>query len=329
MAAPVALLGGPLSASAQVRLSFQIATGSTSGTYFPVGQMLAAMISHPPGVGRCEKEGVCGPPGLLAAAKTSEGSVANARAVNEGRVASAFIQSDVAGAAFKGEGLFKPDGPLTELRAIASLYPELVHLVIAAGTKIESLSDLRRKRVAIDTPGSGTNFTAREILASVKLGEKSVQLVFDGPQKAASRLVAGELDAFFFIGGPPLPVLETLLASGEVALAPLTGDAIAKLVERIPALRRARIPADLYAGVPTTETLAVGALWAVGAGVPDDVVYAITRALWSGANRRFLDSGHPIGRLIRPEIATFNLPIPLHPGAARYYEAPPDSTAQR
>lgn len=329
MAAPMALMGPPLSAFAQVRLSFQIATGSTSGTYFPVGQMLAAMISHPPGVGRCEKEGVCGPPGLLAAAKTSEGSVANARAVNEGRVASAFIQGDVAGAAFRGEGLFKPDAPLSELRAIASLYPELVHLVVAAGMKLEGLSDLKRKRVAIDTPGSGTNFTARELLASEKLGEKSVQLSFDGPEKAAARLLAGELDAFFFIGGPPLPVLETLLETGKAVLAPVTGEAIAKLVERIPALRRARIPVDLYSDVPATETIAVSALWAVGAAVPDDVVYAITRALWSGANRRFLDSGHPIGRLIRPEIATFNLPIPLHPGAARYYEERQGSTAER
>ncbi len=63
----------------------------------------------------------------------------------------------------------------------------------------------------------------------------------------------------------------------------------------------------------------MAALWIVSAETPDDVVYEIVRATWNPANRTLLDSGHPVGRLIRPEIATMNVPIPFHPGAARYY----------
>jgi TRAP-type uncharacterized transport system substrate-binding protein len=91
------------------RIDFKIATGSSSGTYFPIGQMLASLISHPPGVARCEAEGRCGPVGLFAAARASEGSIANARAVNEGRVTSGLAQADIAADAYEGRGAFKAD----------------------------------------------------------------------------------------------------------------------------------------------------------------------------------------------------------------------------
>lgn len=157
---------------AQSRISFQIATGSTGGTYFPVGQMLASIISHPPGVGRCQVEGRCGRP-ASSPPRARPKSVANARAVSVGRVSSALVQADIAALAFKGEGPFKEQGPLDNLRALANLFPELVHLVVASEANVAKLSDLRRKRISIDGPGSGTNATARRILAAAGLTERT------------------------------------------------------------------------------------------------------------------------------------------------------------
>lgn len=304
---------------AQGRLTFQIATGSTAGTYFPIGQMLASIISHPPGVGRCEEEGRCGPPGLLASARASEGSIANARAVNEGRVASGLVQADVAADALFGRGVFAEEGALSELRMITILYPEFVHLVVASGSDIAGLPDLRRKRLAIDAPGSGSNAFARKLLAAAKLSEKNLTLSFEPSDRAAQLLREGALDAFIVIGGPPLPAVGDLLASGAGRLLPLEGEAVEGLLARDPVIRRARLPAGLYGESPETSTLAIGALWVVSAEMSPDVVHAITRALWHPANRRLLDSGHPMGRLIRPETAALYLPIPLHEGALRFY----------
>src|ERR1051326_9417505 len=85
------------------RNSFVIATGPTGGTYFPVGGAIAGLISHPPGVYRCEKAGVCGPAGLIGSARTSPGATANVLAVNAQMVGSALAQSDVVAEALAGQ----------------------------------------------------------------------------------------------------------------------------------------------------------------------------------------------------------------------------------
>jgi TRAP-type uncharacterized transport system substrate-binding protein len=79
------------------------------------------------------------------------------------------------------------------------------------------------------------------------------------------------------------------------------------------------IPADTYPNIPMVKTIAVNALWVVNADLPDDLIYSITAALWNDANRPLIDSGHAIGRLIRPETARGGVSIPLHPGAERFY----------
>jgi uncharacterized protein len=302
----------------QTRMSFQIATGSSAGTYYPVGQMLASLISHPPGVGRCAEAGRCGPLGLLAAARNSEGSVANARAVNSAAVSSALIQSEVAATAFAGEQNFKTDGALTKLRAIAALFPELAHVVVAKSAGIKKISHLQGKRVSLDLPGSGSHAMARRILSAARITDRLMTLSTDNAEVSADRILKGELDAFFFVGGPPLELVRELAESGTINLLNLEGPAIESLLKD-KNISRAIIPVDTYPGIPTTKTVAVSALWVVNADLPDDLIYAITAALWNDANRSLIDSGHPIGYLIRPETARVGVTIPLHPGAERFY----------
>src|ERR1700727_2890474 len=98
--------GGKLGDSDQGRIAFQIATGSTEGVYFPVGQAMAGLISHPPGVGRCDTATVCGPAGVILSARTSEGAADNLRSVNAGAVDSGFCDGDVIAQAVAGEGAF-------------------------------------------------------------------------------------------------------------------------------------------------------------------------------------------------------------------------------
>src|ERR1700749_4629669 len=134
------LTGGNLGLadSGPTRVSFQIATGSTEGVYFPVGQAMAGLISHPLGVGRCDTATVCGPAGVILSARTSQGSTDNLRAVNQGLVDSGFADGDVIAAAVAGRGVFRQ--PATHLRVIAALFPEDTHLVVADKSSIQSVA---------------------------------------------------------------------------------------------------------------------------------------------------------------------------------------------
>jgi hypothetical protein len=300
------------------RIAFQIATGSASGTYFPIGQMLASLVSHPPGVGRCEVEGRCGPSGLIAAARASEGSIANVRSVDEGRVTSGLAQADVVADAIAGEGAFK-DKKAENIRVIAALFPETVHVVVLADSEIAGIAGLKGKRVSIDAPGSGTNATARAVLQAFKLGGKRVDLAYENPDTSSALLLDGKLDAFFFVGGAPLGVVGELAREGKVRLLAVEGPEIDQLLNEAPWLTRTEIPDGAYEGLGATPTVGIRAVWIVNAGLPDDLVHAITRALWHSDNRGLLDSGHPQGREIRFETARDALPAPLHAGAERYY----------
>src|SRR5512146_1516874 len=200
----LALLGlagfGSVNGYAQ-RIAFSIATGPSSGTYFPVGEIIAGMISHPPGVDRCAHPGVCGPEGLIATVQTSPGAYANVLAVESGRVNSALAQSDIVAQALAGKGAFKK--PQRHIRAIAALFPEDVHLVVSVRSRIASIAHLRGKRVSIGAADSGTAVTARAVISAYRL---RVRQSSDPPDVAAQKLQSGKLDAFFFVGGPPVPL---------------------------------------------------------------------------------------------------------------------------
>src|SRR5437762_5470139 len=123
------------------RVAFQISTGSTTGTYFPVGAMLAQLLSHPPGVERCEAANICGPSGLIVSTRASQGSVANLLGVNSDMVASGLAQADVIALAVAGQGPFRKTGTMKQLRVIANLYGEDLHLIVAKNSKIRNVAD--------------------------------------------------------------------------------------------------------------------------------------------------------------------------------------------
>src|SRR6201986_4940649 len=141
------LTGGNLGLadSGPTRVSFQIATGSTEGVYFPVGQAMAGLVSHPLGVGRCDTATVCGPAGVVLSARSSLGGADNIRTVNGGLVDSGFADGDALAAAAAGQRPFRSKA--SHLRVIAALFPEAAHLVVATNSGIQTVEDLRGKRV--------------------------------------------------------------------------------------------------------------------------------------------------------------------------------------
>ena len=313
------VVGG--TAIAQAPQFFRIATGGTSGTYFPIGGLLANAISAPPGSRSCDEGGSCGVPGLVATAMSANGSVANVNGIKGGTIESGFSQSDVAYWAHSGTGVFEGQEPVEKLRAIANLYPESIHLVASADSGIESVADLKGKRVSLDEPGSGTLVDARIILQGYGLQEADVTAEFLKPGQAADRMRDGAMDAFFFVGGFPAGAIAELASQKPIKIIPIDGDNAGGITEEYSFFAPDTIPAGTYEGqTADIKTLSVGAQWVTSADQPDDLVYEITKALWNDNTRKLLDSGHAKGKSITKETALDGIGIPLHAGAERFYK---------
>ncbi len=314
------LLPGSPGASAEDIRFFRIGTGSTSGTYFPIGGIIATAISSPPGSRACEVGGSCGVPGLIAVAQSTSGSVDNVDAIGRGLLESGFSQADIAYWAYNGKGAYSKKGAVGNLRAIANLYPEAVHIVVRRDARLTSPRDLKGLRVSLDKEGSGTKVDADLILRAYGLTTKDIEAHYVPAGLSIDKLRAGELDAFFFIAGPPAKAVSALAEDTSITLLPIKGEEAEALTKKYPFFGHYRIQAGAYLNVPATETLSVGAQWLVGAEVEEETVYEITRALWHENTASLLGRGHPTGKLITRETALQGIGIPLHPGAERFYE---------
>jgi TRAP transporter TAXI family solute receptor len=318
LAALLALVVVSVAAAQEMRF-FRIGTGGVAGTYYPVGGLVADIISNPPGARPCERGGSCGVPGLVAIAQSSNGSVANVDSIASGALESGFVQSDIAHWAYTGSGIYEGKGRVENLRAIASLYPESVHIVARKGADIDAVRDLKGKRISLDEQGSGTLVDARIILEAYGLTEADVEAEYIKPSPSVAKIKEGELDAFVITAGYPVGSVAELCASAGCEIVPIDGPEVDELIETYPFFHKDVIPAGTYEGVPEMPTVSVGAQWVVAEEVDEDLVYGITKALWHENARQLLDSGHTKASAISLATALDGIAIPLHPGAERYY----------
>lgn len=300
--AATALLG-----AAQAQQFFRIGTGGTAGTYYPIGGMIANAVSQP---GK-----------IIVTAQASNGSLANVNGIAGGAMESGFSQSDVATWAQTGKGLFEGKPSIAELRLIANLYPETIHVVVKKGSGIKSIAELKGKRVALDEPGSGTLVNARLVLAAYGLKESDIKPEYIKPNQASDKMKDGALDAFFFVGGAPAGAIAELASSGAgIELLPITGAQADTLRRGNPFFANDSVPAATYKDVAAVNTLSVGAQWVTSAKADTETVYQITKSLYSDATQKALAAGHAKGKLITVKNAVLGAGIPFHPGAERFYK---------
>lgn len=309
----------PRPAAAQDPRFFRIATGPVESAYFAIGTLIGNVVSSPPGARDCDRGGSCGVPGLIAVTQTTAGPLANINLIAGQQLESALCQADIAYWAFHGTGLFRKQGAVSNLRAIASLYPEAMHIVTRADRKIDDLRRLRGKTVSMGEPNSSTQLTARAMLQALGLPEREIKVQNLAPAQAIDALREGKLDAFFLMAGVPSPEIRELATAGGIALLPIDGSNARKLTGAFPFFAETAIPAQAYPGIPETPSLSLNVLWTVSAEVDERIVHGLTRALFHPNNRRSLDNGHPYGRAIRRERALDGIAFQLHAGAALYY----------
>jgi uncharacterized protein len=312
-------MASPGPALAQDLNIVRIGTGSTLGTYFPIGGLIGNIISNPPGSRPCERGGSCGVPGLIAVAQSTGGSLDNAKSVEAGRMKMGLSQADVAYWSYYGTGAFEGDKPRNSLRALANLFPENIHLIARADSAINSVADLRGKRVSIGGAGSGSQVDARLILSAFGLRYSEMTVLSLDLEESVDALATGEIDAFFLVSGAPALAIQDLAERANLTFVPIDGPIADKLTKIFPFFAKGLIPQGVYGGNPAIETIDVGALLLARADMSDDLAYGIVRAIWHPNTAALLANGHPRAQLMSLSRAAAGIGFKIHPGARRYY----------
>tara|TARA_E500000318_G_scaffold44477_1_gene42057 strand:+ start:700 stop:1704 length:1005 start_codon:yes stop_codon:yes gene_type:complete len=296
---------------------WRIGTGGAGGTYYPIGGLIANAISNPPGSRPCDKGGSCGVPGLVAIAVSTNASVANVNAIDAGQLDAGLAGAQSVTQGYNGEGKFV-GAKKSNIRMIANLYPEDMHLVLPKGTKLGSLKDLAGKKVGVAAAGSGTQVSVRMILKHY--GVKAEELELNLGQ-STQRLADGQIDAFFYAGGTPFAALIQLGSTKGFELYTFSEEERKEINSIIPYYVESLIPAGTYQNITyDVPTVAVSGQLITGVNQPEDLVYEITKALWNKNTRKLLDKGHAKGKQIVLETALKGVLIPVHPGAEKFYK---------
>lgn len=301
---------------------FRIGTGGAGGTYFPIGGTIANGISAPPGARACDKGGQCGVPGLIAIAQSTTASVFNNAAVQNGELEAGLAAADVTRSMYLGEGKFEGK-PHPNLRIIANLYPEDLHLVLPKGSSINNLGDLANKRVGIAQAGSGTQVAVLQMLEAWGVTRGNMDEAELNNSQSAERLADGQLDGYFYAAGWPVAAMVQLASTKGMELHSFTDRDLKKINDIIPAYIPSSIPAGVYEGINyKVKTPAVSAMLVVSSDQSEDLIYGITKALWNSNTRKLLDNGHAKGKQITLESSLDGvaaLGVPLHAGAEKFY----------
>ncbi len=264
-----------------------------------------------------------------ASALETAGSPENLRLLRERKADLALVQNNVADQAQLGTGAFAQAGPDYELRALASLFPEPIHLLVVKGSAIAGLADLTGKRVEIGRPDSGSRANSIAVLAAAGVGLGDLGAIAEtGLDAGLARLAAGELDAVIATIGAPARRIQEAAALGQIRLLSLSPEVQDALIRQGTGLVPIELPAATYPGQRgPVQSVAATALLVAPAGLPKaDVDKALT-ALFQGID--FVRAGSAAGSRITLETANLGLTVPLHPAAIAFFARAAGQGGQR
>jgi len=297
---------GAFAGMASAKDFLSIATGGTTGTYYPLGGGMAEIINSKMG------------DQLQVTAETGNASAANINLIGTNQIEMAFAQNDIAYWGWKGENMFK-EKAFTNLRGVAVLYPEHVHMLAMKKAAVTGVADLKGKRVSAGAPGSGVEGDVRAIFEVAGMTYDDMKVDFLDFANTTARFKDEQLDAGFVVGGYPVASILDLVTTADVDLVGVDDEFMNKLHDKYPFFTKGVIPAGTYKGIDhDTVTPQVMAMLICREDLSEELVYNFTKTFWE--NVRDLDKVHAKAKLITLETALEGLSIPLHPGAAKYYQ---------
>jgi uncharacterized protein len=301
------LVASAVVVQAQATKQLSIATGGTGGVYYPMGGGLASIIGKKM-------------TGFTATAEVTGGSVANLQALGAGKSDIGFSQVDAAFDAINGVDKFSR-GKL-DIKALAVLYPNIMHVVTIEGTNINKVEDMKGRRVSTGSPGSATEVFALRVIEAAGLDPaKDLTRERLGAAESVNAIKDKKIDAFFWVGGLPTAAVTDLAATPGLKIKMIDNAAnVGKMTAKYGNIyAAASVPKSIYSGMAADNaTTAVWNILAVNGTMTDDMAYQITKTLME--NRDDLATVHAEARNIKDESQkTANAGIPWHPGALKYF----------
>ncbi|WP_017093361.1 TAXI family TRAP transporter solute-binding subunit [Vibrio splendidus] len=315
LAIAMASIGLISNASAQEDRSYILATASTGGTYYPVGVALATL----------SKVKLAPKQHFSLAAISSAGSGENVKLLNENEAQFAILQGLYGAWAWQGLGPYEKSGSQKQLRSVSMLWQNVEHFIVRSDlTETGTMSDLENlngKKFSIGKKNSGTENSGRQIMQGLSVNPEQFKLAFMGYGGSASALQNGTIDGMNTPAGVPVgAVTQAFAALGEdIQILSFTDAQIKQANGGYNIWTKYEIPANTYPGVdkPIT-TIAQPNFLAVREDISEEDVYQLTKAIYE--NLPFLQGIHKATKAMALEKGIAGLPVPLHPGAARYYQ---------
>ena len=285
-----------------------IGTGGVTGTYYPTGGAICRLVNQ------YKKETK-----IRCSVESTGGSVYNINTIKNGELDFGIAQSDVVYQASKGEGKFEGE-PVKKLKSVMAIYPELLTLVTRKDANINSLIDVKEKRINLGNPGSGNEATALTLFE--ESGIKKEDLKFAGALKASEMpdaLRDNKIDGYFYMVGHPTANIKDASNSVDVKITPLEGKNVDNLIKKYPYFAKADVPGGLYKGNDEpTPTFGVKAVLVTSDDVSVNAVYTVVKAILE--NFEEFKKLHPAYSNITKESLLDGLSAPLHDGAKKYFQ---------
>lgn len=302
------LLLGILTVPSFSKQFITIGTGGVTGTYYPTGGAICRLVNI------VKKE-----TGIFCSPESTNGSVFNINSIHKKELDLGIAQSDIIYQATKGVGKFEGK-KVPELRAVMAIYPELFTLITRKDANINSIMDIKGKRINLGATGSGNEATAMTLFNT--LGIKKSDLAIAGASKVVEmphELHDDRSDGYFYMVGHPTANIKIVSGEIDVKLVPITGAKIDKLINERPYYVKNSIPGGIYKGNDEDiPTFGVKAVLVTSSDVNDETVYTIVKQVFD--NFDLFKKSHPAFANITQESLLEGLSAPLHDGAKKYYK---------
>lgn len=285
-------------------LFITIATGGTSGVYYPIGGALSNLIETNLN--------------FDTSVQATGASVENVNLLDTNRAELAITMADAVLQAYEGSGAFEGETPKEELRGLTALYPNFVQIVTTEDSGINSVDDLRGKRVGVGAPNSGVELNARLILEGHGMSYDDIEEDYLSYSEAIDQIKNNMIDVAFVTSGIPNATVIDLSTTETAKIVPIEGDGIDYLVEKYPFFSANIIPAGTYDNDEDIPTASITNVLLVNNSLSEDVVYEMTKAIFE--NLDVVHASHNAAKNISLDSVGVGMPIPFHPGAEKYFK---------
>lgn len=287
------------------QVNLKMATGGTSGTYYGFSGVVAQVLN-------AQFEDI-----FKVTVESTGASKANVQLVDAGESQIAIIQNDVMSYAYNATDMFEGEDAVDSYSAVMSCYPEVVQII--ANSSINSIEDLKGKRISVGDQGSGVEFNSRQILAAYGISFDDITVNYQSFADSADSIKNGTIDAAFVVAGTPTTAVTELASTYNFKLLSVDDAHIEALQADYGFYAKVSVPGGTYGCVEEDiQTVAVMATIIARNDIPEEVIYAFVKGMFDYKDE--ITAGHTKGAEINLETAISGISIPFHAGAEAYYK---------